>query len=382
MGHMKSSTPALDGRAWMDEVKRAAVPAIGEALGLQARGRRAYGPCPVCGATSRGSNDRRGPLGYQGAAWRCWASGCDARGSTLDLIAAVELGRRPQGREDWRRVHARAYAIGATATAPEGDTPPAPPRRLPAAPAAPERHYPALREVADLWTFGAVPVHELPEGRRWLEALLPGGCGVCPPHLARIIPTPEQARARWGLRYGPARSRLPRWARWGALPWHAAGYRILLPMYDACGRLRSLRARHHDLPAPGAPKAVSPAGCRVSGLVFANQLGVEMLRGQASPALVLLTEGGTDTLAASLLSPPHVPRAILGVGSGAWTADHADQIPPGAEVVIATDPDEAGERYAQQIVASLPDYPHPLRVRRANLSADVRSTLARGVRRG
>jgi len=153
-------------------------------------------------------------------------------------------------------------------------------------------------------------------------------------------------------------------------------------MYDACGRLRSLRARHHDLPAHGAPKAVSPAGCRVSGLVFSNQLGVEMLRGQASPMMVLITEGGTDTLAASLLSPPHVPRAILGVGSGAWTADHADQIPPGAELVIATDPDEAGERYAQQIVASLPDYPHPLRVRRANLSADVRSTLARGVRRG
>ena len=382
MGRHKHSMTTHDRRAWMDEVKRATIPAVAEALGLQPRGRHSYTPCPTCGAERRGSQDRRGPLGYSGHRWRCWSSGCDARGSTLDLIAAVELGRSPETRDDWRRVHQRAYAIGATADAPEGDAPLPPPRRLPEPRRAPERHYPAMREVADLWTFGAWQVATCQAGRRWLEALLPGGAGVCPLDLARILPTPDEAAARWGIRGARCRSMLPRWARWGALPWTEAGYRVLLPLYDARGRLRSLRARHVDQPPSGAPKAVSPAGCKVSGLVFANRLGVDMLRGLASPMMVLICEGGTDTLAASLLSPPHVPRAILGVGSGAWTPEHAAQIPPGAEVVIATDPDEAGQRYADQIEASMPDHQHPIRLRRARLSCDVRATLARGVRRG
>jgi 5S rRNA maturation endonuclease (ribonuclease M5) len=107
-----------------------------------------------------------------------------------------------------------------------------------------------------------------------------------------------------------------------------------------------------------------------------------MLRGLASPPIVLICEGGTDTLAASLLCAPHVPRAILGVGSGAWTEEHAEQIPPHAEVVIATDPDPAGDKYAERIEATLQGRGLSMRVRRANLSADVRDTLTRRAARG
>jgi hypothetical protein len=45
--------------------------------------------------------------------------------------------------------------------------------------------------------------------------------------------------------------------------------------------------------------------------------------------------------------------ACFGIEAGAWAAQIADRIPTGAHVVIRSHHDEPGDRYAQQIAASL-----------------------------
>lgn len=144
----------------------------------------------------------------------------------------------------------------------------------------------------------------------------------------------------------------PRWARSAKGPWVSGPFRLLLPVYDARGALRSVRARRID---DARPKEIPPLGCRASGYVFSNRVAVEMLRREADegPACVLITEGTPDYLTwATRLRG--APWAVLGLpGSGAWSPFLADRIPDGSEVVIRTDPDDAGDRYAGMIAGAL-----------------------------
>lgn len=78
--------------SWIGEIKRHGLPIVAQALGLSARG-RAWGPCPACNATRRGSDDPRGPLGVStSGGWQCHS--CQAEGDAVDLIAYVKIGQR------------------------------------------------------------------------------------------------------------------------------------------------------------------------------------------------------------------------------------------------------------------------------------------------
>ena len=48
--------------------------------------------------------------------------------------------------------------------------------------------------------------------------------------------------------------------------------------------------------------------------------------------------------------------AVLGVTAGGWTEEIAKRIPAGARVILATDQDKAGEKYARSIAATLQGY--------------------------
>lgn len=349
---------------WIADVKRRSIAQVAPALGIERRGRDSYGPCPACGADRRGSQDRRGPIGARGYGWRCWASGCDARGSGIDLIAWIEIGRPPRRGDpgDWSRIHARAYQIGATAEAPTAEAPLPPPRPLPrAAPPAP-RPYPESARLAELLSYGTWAATDSESGRRWLEETIPTyrpGSDL-PRHLVRILPTRREIVDRYGIRAVKGAPRLPSWARWRGRSWVDAGYRILIPLYDCRGRVRSVRARHiagANRPS-GAPKGVSPAGRSVAGLVFSNGWGAEALAGRHSPHSVYLVEGGTDCLAASIASDPLERRAIYGVISGGWTPEHGARLAAmcsdATRITIDTDPDPAGDTYADRIAETIP----------------------------
>ena len=49
---------------------------------------------------------------------------------------------------------------------------------------------------------------------------------------------------------------------------------------------------------------------------------------------------------------PEAP-AVLGIVSGSWTQAHADKVPDGCRVLIATDRDKDGDRYAAKIAETL-----------------------------
>jgi DNA primase len=146
-------------------------------------------------------------------------------------------------------------------------------------------------------------------------------------------------------------ARLP-WARYGSRSWAETGHRLIVPVYDHAGRLALVRGWRWE--PDDSPKRLAAAGCSVRGLVVAGGLGLQLLRGELPewiyPARVVIEEGEPDTLAATLRWPGH---CVIGIVPGCWCPELAARIPAGAEVLIRTDPDEAGERYAQQIAESL-----------------------------
>jgi len=212
----------------------------------------------------------------------------------------------------------------------------------------------------------APPPRDVSAGRVWETALLLGDG----PALAGIVWAerrgfdPPELLRRDLVRVLSPRSACPRALRVGGVSWLSAGYRLLLPIFDAQGELAGVRGRQIDgpeaaisplgeAPLPGA-KEIMPAGHRAQGLCFADEAGRQMLRGQGeAPREVWIVEGGPDFLTAVSVLGEGPGHAVLGIFAGSWTAELAAKIPAGARVVIATDPDGAGETYARRIAATL-----------------------------
>lgn len=329
--------------------------------GIEARGGRSWGPCPVCHAERRGRGERRGPLAFYGDHWKCHAANCSAGGTALALLAAVRLGEiPPHGDPRWRAVYEEAGA-GHTPSQPRvyarplarfvSPRPPESPRNGSHAGGAegPGPTYPPLDEVQSLWDACA-RLDGLSAADAAVQCVV--GRGLLPRLLAQL----DVARA---LPEGWA-GRRPRWLPRTATTIH----RLVLPVHDARGALRSLRFR---AVAPQRIKSLPPTGFRLSGLVMADPLALALLRGQRADeeglpwdGRVVVCEGETDfwTLAArpTRFDRVQVERrtfAVFGIVSGSWTPDIAARIPDGARVLIATDLDEAGDRYAETVRASL-----------------------------
>jgi len=207
---------------------------------------------------------------------------------------------------------------------------------------------------------------DVPAARVWETALLLGDG----PALAGIVWAerrgfdPPELLRRDLVRVLSPRSACPRALRVGGVSWLEAGYRLLLPIFDAQGELAGVRGRQIDGPEaamsplgegplPGA-KEIMPAGHRAQGLCFADEAGREMLRGQGeAPREVWIVEGGPDFLTAASVLGEGPGHAVLGIFAGSWTAELAAKIPVGVRVVVATDPDGPGETYARRIAATL-----------------------------
>ena len=360
-------------------------------------------PCPACGAEvrgkgSKGQPDKRPPVTVYdgGRRWRCHAAGCDAGGDAVSLAAWRLTGRPQPGRGDrdaWRDLLAALEGAGLVAptdgraVAP-GQLPP--PRRVPAPPTKPPFRLPRS-EVLELWNL-ARPVELEERARRWLCARGLEALTVAGLDLARALPA-DAPCPRWaGLSVaveGELRQRVS---------WADGGWGLLLPCYDAAGDLVALRARWTgaswngekwaEAPPPGA-KEVSPRGEGATrGTVYADPVGRWLLAtgpearrgdlvGEGAPlwnGRVLVLEGGPGWLRYATeqgrvqredggrwQGPEDGPAwasAVLGVWSGAWPADGAGEalaarLPRGARVILATDDDDAGERYADAIARTL-----------------------------
>lgn len=328
---------------WLSDLRAQPIAPLAAQLGI-ATGARSTLACPACNVAQRSRGDRRGPVGLTrtGCGWRCHR--CGAGGSGVDLAAYAVLGRLPLRGDSagWAELRTALDGRGLTVAPAPAPSEPAP------------RSYPPEDELRDLLGLSR-PASADPEVSGWLASRL--GAAADTAVLDRLVVALPSDVA------GPA------WASFGEAPrgrpWGRAGYRALLPLYDATGRSRSVRARRvRPAPPPreGArplPKALPPVGYETAGLVMADPVGRLLLETGALPTwwaegrrfVVVVAEGEPAFLAWACARRGN--GAVLGVMSGGWSPNIAGRIPAEAAVVIATDHDKTGDRYAEGIAATL-----------------------------
>ena len=172
-----------------------------------------------------------------------------------------------------------------------------------------------------------VPAAESPEARAWLKSRgLPERIPNAPFYVLPrdLVDVPEWAQS-----------------------WQRSGHRALFPLVDYAGHVRSVKAR-----PLGSGKGKAPAGFPVGKLVLANRAALAVLRGDAgdTPPETIVVEGEPDwlTFAASFADLP-----VIGAASGAWSEAFAQRFPREIGWWIGTDDNEAGDRYAREIAATL-----------------------------
>lgn len=336
------------GDNWIDEVRARGVRAVGKALGLQDGQSGSLAPCPLCNADKRHTKagDRRGAVGPRkdDAGWTCHQ--CDEGGDAVSLAAACATGTTKPAREKWaevRRACANAGLCAPDAREAATFTPtrarlPAPPPR----PAETSPNYPPTDEVAALWAACAA----VRDDSAVAAYLATRG-------LDAVCVSAEMARAL------PSTGTLPKWAAVGSRPWRATGHRLLVPLFDVAGALRSMLAR--DVTGVASMKSAGATGFERRGLIMADGLGRQILAAGAPPewwedrALrIIITEGEMDFLsyAEQHDGEPWAP-ALLGFVSGSWTQKIADRIPDRSTLVIVEHDDEQGAKYTAKIQESV-----------------------------
>lgn len=288
--------------------------------------------CPWHNENTPSCSVRIGPDGT--IAVKCF--GCQVGGDALSLVAAV------QGfsmRSDFKQVLiATAELAGLHSMVAEieaGEARPARPRiAAPVVAREPDREYPPAHEVADLLA-ACSPTSEDPDVSAWLISRKLDPDAVDGTEIAFAL---------------PRRCALPAWARYQGKSWLETGHRLVVAMRDAKGDVRSVRAGR--VVDGDSPKRLPPAGHKAAGLVLASTLAIAMFSGTLKPSRVVFTEGEPDTLVWATKRNER-PCALIGIVGGSWTRELAARVPTGAEVILRTDRDEAGNRYAAEISRSI-----------------------------
>lgn len=263
--------------------------------------------------------------------------GCEFTGDALTLIAVVRgLDLRRQFKEVLRvgaEIAGLHHVLHELQTGTVDADRPAPPA-LPEAPPE-ERTYPDALELAELWRGAGACATDAQA-----TAML-AGRGIDAGAVDRF----EFARC---IHESVARDRIPGWARYGAQTWRDTGHRLLVKVFDADGAWQSVRAWR--VGEGSSPKRLPPFGHKAAGLVLANKQGQAMLRGEPCSRRIVVTEGEPDWMVRSLASRHDV---VIGIGSGSWHEGFAARVPFGAEVVIRTHRDRAGDGYAMKVLESV-----------------------------
>lgn len=200
-----------------------------------------------------------------------------------------------------------------------------------------EPEYPPLDEVMHVWST-ALPVddeHADGRCREWLED--------------RGLPANRWCKSM--VPWSPSYPWIPRAVteRERSLE---PSHRLVLPLYDRNGVVRSLRWRSLST---AQPKSLPPIGFQTAGLVLADDVGRDVLMGRYDrwDERVCVVEGEPDFL--TWATRPRGPKswATFGVVPGSWTEGIANRIPSGCEVIIRTHHDDKGDGYAATVERSV-----------------------------
>jgi CHC2-type zinc finger protein len=291
--------------------------------------------CPAHRENNASCSVRRGKDGT--IAVKCFS--CDWTGDALTLVAMVfSLDIRSQFREvltEAANLAGLHQVVEELRGGKKHDQ-----RALPEQPEPePDRDYPDAEEVSKLWSASG-PVDEDQDSRWHFEGRGIDASSATRMGLARAL---VLGNGTW--------CQAPQWARYRGAYWPEHGFRVIVPVYDAAGSMRSVRAWR--VTAGEGPKRLPPAGHRAAELVLANGAGVEILSGKSSaPCRAVIVEGEPDFLVWALRAPWH---PVFGVLSGSWSPAFAKRIPYGSEVIVRTHHDEAGDRYAADVIKTTRD---------------------------
>lgn len=310
--------------------------------------------CPSCGAEKRHTKrgDRRGAVRIPNGdrtGWHCIQ--CEANGDAIDFVAYELHGLRYRELSDASKAEVRGWFV-----LDQGDLASLPLQRARKRPSGPAvanafASYPPRHEVEAFW-----------------EACQPidGDADVLA-YLAYRDIKPGNLIEHEACKALPRTGQLPDWARLGSATWTETGHRIVIPLFDWRGDLRSVIARSIELDA--GVKSAGVPGYHRRGLIMAGTYGRQML--VSGPAGYLhrlenyrltVLEGeinwlrgigrGEDTLIEERFQPAAI-RGAVGIFSGSFTEDVASRVPDRTQVVIATDDDKQGHEYGARIQKTL-----------------------------
>ena len=265
--------------------------------------------------------------------WKC--HGCGEGGDAISLVA-LSHGLSLRG-SDFKAVLILSAELaglhGLVRELESGEAPRGRPAPVPRASPAPERGYPA--DAAAFWGSCSTTA-DVPDVASWLASR-----GIDPD----LVDAGGLAR---GIADGAT---LPQWGAYRGRSWSETGHRLILPVYDANGALRSVRAGR--VVEGDSPKRLPPGGHKSGGLVMACDSAIAMLQGTYRPQRLLVVEGEPDFLTWATWRTRHA-YARIALTSGAWTEDFAAKVPPTAKVFLCTDADRAGDGYADAVRKTLP----------------------------
>lgn len=336
---------------WVAEVREAGPVAVGEAFGAlrtmrAGAPRQGLTPCPACKAENRTTahhqDNRRGPVGLSpdGLGWVCHVCGAKGDAVTLACVLAGQGAKLTGGNA--REVRQACERVGLVT--PEGATPRAPrPKPAPFVPS-----YPPKSELVQLFMHQAVALADACDTE--LDLLLA---------LRKLDKT--KLAAADVVRFLPRGATVPAWATKGGKPWSNTPYRLLAPLWTAAGEWVSVHARAVTETDPKSANPYEPTtGYQVGGLVLACPLAQGMLYGREGATEhvrrngLVIAEGLPDWL--TVIAQEHgkpEAMAVVGIVSGSWTQEHADKVPTNCRVLIATDKDNGGDKYAEKIAQTL-----------------------------
>lgn len=272
----------------------------------------------------------------------CKCHGCEFEGDALKLIAAAR-GCRTFG--DTVREAASLVGVWLTLDWPTVRvSDPIRGRPSPETEDVPERTWPDHVEVQRVWSESASVISSSVKSHPLTAREVLKYRGIDPAKVAELDLARQLRPSQW----------LPSWASFRKNDWQTAGYRIILPVYDHEGYMRSLRSWRCG--AEVGPKRLPPSGHKASGLVLANAPALNLLSGYVPMNNTLIfVEGESDYLSCATVCKQDA--TVIGIisgsfgdnsGMGQWlanvTKDYIDT------VVIRTDLDDAGKRYANQII--------------------------------
>lgn len=266
--------------------------------------------CPVCGVDKRHDEEKRGACGITstGKGWSCFA--CEAKGDAINLVCLKLAGMRDL-REctDAQRGEIKEWCEENTGATPAAERPTLKVVRTPP-------KYPTAEVLAGIWER-CVPVDEDEEVCAWLVSKNIDPVVVTACDLARALPA--DAGGSWGK----------------------SGRRLISPLRDAEGVIRNVKGRM--IVKSELPKSVSIKGFAMADLAFFDPAARDY-------DLVIFCEGEKKQLQFST----HYPKAMVyGIGSGMISDELVSRVPEDVDIFLAVDPNEAGAKYATDIMRRL-----------------------------